>query len=101
MSKLAEIIENKLTQKAVYIHGQAESTIWQSGMLSGWKITSIGDSLINLCQMRYCCEASNVGQYEISVMGDDVLMLYNQDSSSEIVQAMNAMHLNQHPDKTI
>lgn len=72
-------------------------------MLSGWKFTSTGDSLINLQQTAYCANLSgySTSEYSITVLGDDVAMTTRTVSASKLAYAMNAIGLIQHPDKTI
>nr|WPR18034.1 MAG: RNA-dependent RNA polymerase [Crogonang virus 12] len=103
---LSTQIKNLLTtfrDSNIFVTNSEKMTRWESGMLSGWKITSIGDSLINLMQTDYCCSVFGVLQqdFEIKVLGDDVLITSEFDFSRELTLMMNEIGLVQHPDKTI
>jgi hypothetical protein len=98
---LAELNLNKLSAAACFVVSQDEISRWWSGMLSGWKITSIGDSLINLTQMRYAIAATGDHEYTITVQGDDVNAESDTVHAGKVTTVMNDMGLKQHPDKTI
>lgn len=101
MRELLQIIRTKFDYQKIFVVDSKNASRWQSGMLSGWKITSIGDSLINLCQMRYCMAAAGHQQYEIHVLGDDVCIELRKVKDYAVIQAMNEIGLIQQPDKTI
>jgi hypothetical protein len=101
LRELCLLIKTKLSASACFIVSQDEVSRWWSGMLSGWKITSIGDSLINLTQMKYAISATGSHLYEISVQGDDVNAESDTISAAKVTTVMNGMGLKQHPDKTI
>lgn len=90
-------------QQNICVADAKNLSFWQSGMLSGWKITSLGDSTINLMQTDYCLSVMGVSkyEYEIYVMGDDVVMLTELDIASKLTTVMNDLGLVQHPDKTM
>jgi hypothetical protein len=94
-------INRKLSAAACFVVSQENISRWWSGMLSGWKITSIGDSLINLTQMRYAIRATGEHVYDISVQGDDVSAESDTIDAGQVTTVMNGMGLKQHPDKTI
>jgi hypothetical protein len=91
----------KFSQGAIFVTSDRATTRWQSGMLSGWKITSIGDSLINLTQMSYAIRSTGRHEYRAKVQGDDVMMQSRTVEADRVTTSMNAMGLVQHPDKTI
>jgi hypothetical protein len=98
---LASMCMQKLSAAACFVVSQDRISRWWSGMLSGWKITSIGDSLINLTQMRYAIQATGDHEYQITVQGDDVNAESDTVRADKVTTVMNDMGLKQHPDKTI
>jgi hypothetical protein len=98
---LARIILRKFRMRAIFVMDKDNVTKWYSGMLSGWKITSQFDSLINLQQMYYTTEILKQTIEMIRVLGDDVLMIAQSIDTKKVIVAMNQQGLIQHPDKTI
>jgi hypothetical protein len=98
---LSRIIFRKYQSRAIYVMDKANVTRWLSGMLSGWKITSQFDSLINLQQMQYTTDILRQLIESARVLGDDVIMTAEKIDTAAIVVAMNQQGLTQHPDKTI
>lgn len=79
-------------------------TFWESGILSGWKITSVGGSTSNKAQTAYCMAVHGIQEHDywITVLGDDVVMKAHElITSKKLAFTMNANGLKQHPDKTI
>jgi hypothetical protein len=98
---LSRIIYRKYQSRAIYVMDKFNVTRWLSGMLSGWKITSQFDSLINLQQMQYTTDILRQIIEATRVLGDDVIMIADNIDTAAIVVAMNQQGLTQHPDKTI
>jgi hypothetical protein len=95
------IIRMKFANRAIFVTDGSRLTRWNSGMLSGWKITSQFDSLINLAQMEYTTRILKQQYHMIRVLGDDVIMQGSYFDTKAIISAMNQQGLVQHPDKTI
>jgi hypothetical protein len=85
----------------IWVCDEKNATQWQSGMLSGWKITSLGDSWANLIQTEYALRMTYSGRYVVVVLGDDVWMMSDVEVAPRLASAMVAAGLNQHPEKTI
>jgi hypothetical protein len=85
----------------IWVCDETNATQWQSGMLSGWKITSVGDSWANLIQTEYALRMCYAGEYVVVVLGDDVWMMSDVEVAESLASAMVSAGLNQHPEKTI
>lgn len=106
-TKIFEIVkglEEDFRLGRIAVVSDNNQTFWESGILSGWKITSIGGSTANKAQTAYCMAVHGIQErdYWITVLGDDVVMkAHDQITSKRLAFTMNANGLKQHPDKTI
>lgn len=101
---IIEELNEDFKKTRIAMVSEKRQTIWKSGLLSGWKITSIGGSTCNKAQTAYCMLVHGQQQkdYWITVLGDDVVMNTNGTvSAKQLAFTMNANRLVQHPDKTI
>lgn len=103
MRKLLQRTVRNFAYRRIYVTDKEHMTRWSSGMLSGWKFTSFGDSTINLQQMAQTLWilGFTLDDYKITVLGDDVALQIDNVHADEVAFTMNALGLKQAPDKTI
>lgn len=105
LEQLFRTIESKFANRQQLIQGpDGLNTRWESGMLSGYKITNVGDSIFNASQTRVALEMSGVGIEEVDVYynGDDTILLtQNKIDPAKIIKSLNLIGCVAHPDKTI
>lgn len=94
--------KEKFENARIIVQGEKQRVRWMSGMLSGFKITNIGDSLFNLVQTTVAAEISNTRLNGLWVNGDDTMATIDKGTWPDtLLAALNDMGLDAHPDKTI
>lgn len=90
--------------QSLQVHYEGSTWVWNGGLLSGWRLTSVMGTLASVCAADYIRrQAQCQGSVEIGAMGDDlVLWSYTTELPPQVmVNCYNAFGLQANLKKTI